>query len=388
MNEVIAAHVSPSIRASVLAFDGPVVIMAGGTGGHIYPGIAVANAIKARFPMRSTPVMWLGSEGGLETELVPKAGLPIQTISVSGLRGKGMLTRLAAPFKLLKACWQARRFFKEYQPSIVIGMGGFVAGPGGLMSKWLGIPLIVHEQNAVAGMTNRYLNRLATVSLTAFPDALPNGKTVGNPVRKSLTELDLPAERFLQRSGRLKLLVLGGSLGAQAINECLPQALALMPEADRPVVIHQTGHKTFEETRTAYEQAGIKAEVVDYIHEMDQAYAWADLAVCRAGAMTIAELTAVGLGSVLIPFPHAVDDHQTLNADYLVKQGGALLKQQAELTPEWLAEHLALFDNNRTALVDMSSKAKLAAYPNALSDIVTTCYQVAMQAGHVRREGL
>ncbi|HEY9199571.1 MAG TPA: undecaprenyldiphospho-muramoylpentapeptide beta-N-acetylglucosaminyltransferase, partial [Gammaproteobacteria bacterium] len=307
-----------------------VLIMAGGTGGHVFPALAVADELRRA----GQPVLWLGTQEGLEAKVVPAAGLPVAWIRVRGLRGKGLLRLLSAPFMLAGALWQAGSVLLRARPRAVLGMGGFVTGPGGFMAWLLRRPLLIHEQNSVAGLTNRLLAPLAGRVLEAFPGSLParvHPVHTGNPVRGAITEVVPPRERFAARSGRTRLLVLGGSLGAQALNEILPQALALLPSGQRPEVRHQAGMKLIDAARAAYRRAGVEAQVDAFVDDMAAAYAWADLVVCRAGALTIAELTAVGVGAILVPYPHAVDDHQTGNARYLVNAGAALLIPQSEL---------------------------------------------------------
>ncbi|HRO61951.1 MAG TPA: undecaprenyldiphospho-muramoylpentapeptide beta-N-acetylglucosaminyltransferase, partial [Burkholderiaceae bacterium] len=295
-----------------------IMIMAGGTGGHVMPGLAVAAELRAR----NWQVVWLGNPSGMEATLVPRHDIAMQPVSIGGLRGKGLLTKLLLPTGLLRAFWQSLRALSRTKPSVVLGMGGYVAFPGGMMAVLTGRPLVFHEQNSVAGMTNRLLARIADRVLEAFPGALPAATACGNPVRADLVALAPPAERYAARSGPLQLLVVGGSLGAQVLNETVPAALALLPEAQRPAIVHQTGRGRREEVERRYREAGVAAQVVEFIDDMASAYAQADLLVCRAGAMTVSEIAAAGVASVLVPFPHAVDDHQTGNARYLSGQGG------------------------------------------------------------------
>lgn len=310
-----------------------VLIMAGGTGGHVFPGLAVAKRLREK----NIEVHWLGTQKGLEARLVPESGFPIHFISISGLRGKGIKDIFFAPFRLFFAVMQSLRVMLQLKPDVVIGMGGFVSGPGGIASWLLRRPLVIHEQNAKAGLTNRWLARLATRVLEGFPGTFSRQNkvvTTGNPVRIEIAKLPLKTPQATDKP--LRLLVLGGSLGAAAINDLVPRALAKIAMTARPEVYHQTGEKHFENTLKAYQSLGVTAKVVPFIADMDQAYAWADIVLCRAGALTIAELCAAGLGAILVPYPHAVDDHQTANAEFLVKHQAALLVQQAVLTEEKL----------------------------------------------------
>lgn len=351
----------------------PVLIMAGGTGGHIFPGLAVADVLRAQ----GVPVAWLGAAGGMETRVVPAQGIALHTVAVGGLRGKGWKTRVLAPLMLARALVASLGVLRRVRPRSVLSMGGYVAGPGGIAARLTGTPLLVHEQNRVAGYTNRKLAGFARRVLAGFADALPNGEWVGNPVRASIAALSPPTERFAARCGRAHLLVLGGSLGARALNLALPQALALLPVQQRPQIRHQCGNRGLEEARAAYAQAGVEAEVVPFIEDMAAAYAWADLAVCRAGALTIAELTAAGLGAVLVPFPHAVDDHQTGNAQALVDAGAAELIQERDLDVQTLARRLAALLGDRTALLAMAGAARTQAKPDAAAVIARACLEAA-----------
>jgi UDP-N-acetylglucosamine--N-acetylmuramyl-(pentapeptide) pyrophosphoryl-undecaprenol N-acetylglucosamine transferase len=351
----------------------PVLIMAGGTGGHIFPGLAVAEVLRAQ----GVAVAWLGAAGGMETRVVPMHGIELHTIAVGGLRGKGLKTRLLAPLMLARALFASLAVLRRVRPRSVLSMGGYVAGPGGVAARLTGTPLLVHEQNRVAGYTNRKLASFARRVLAGFADALPNGEWVGNPVRASIAGLPRPAERFAARTGRPHLLVLGGSLGARALNLALPQALAQIPAEQRPLVRHQCGNRGLDEARAAYAQAGVEAELVPFIEDMAAAYGWADLAVCRAGALTIAELTAAGLGAVLVPFPHAVDDHQTGNAQALVETGAAELIQERDLDVQKLAQRLAALLADRRHLTVMAEAARTQAKPDAADTIARACMEVA-----------
>lgn len=351
-----------------------IVIMAGGTGGHIMPGLAVADELRHR----GWHVVWMGHPDGMEARLVPAKGYEMAWLRFGALRGKGLLRKLLLPFNLLSGFVQAWRRLAEIRPDVVLGMGGFISFPGGMMAVLRGIPLVLHEQNSIAGLANRVLASVADRVLTGFPHVLRKGIWVGNPVRPEIAALPEPTLRYdghdLERDGRLHLLVIGGSLGAQALNETVPQALALLPEAERPEVVHQSGEKHVEALRAAYAAAGVKGHVVAFIEDMAGAYAWADLVICRAGALTIAELACAGVASVLVPFPHAVDDHQTANARFLSEAGAAILLPQVELTPE----RLALLKNlTRPQLREMAGKARELAMPAATMAVADVCEEVA-----------
>jgi UDP-N-acetylglucosamine--N-acetylmuramyl-(pentapeptide) pyrophosphoryl-undecaprenol N-acetylglucosamine transferase len=348
-----------------------IMIMAGGTGGHVMPGLAVTAEMRAR----SWNVVWLGNPAGMEASLVPRHGIPMQPVAIGGLRGKGLLTKLLLPIVLLLAFWQALTALRATRPAVVLGMGGYVAFPGGMMAVLLGRPLVVHEQNSVAGLTNRLLARIADRVLEAFPGALPGAEACGNPVRQDLAALPPPAQRYGGRSGPLRLLVVGGSLGAQVLNETLPAALALLPAGERPAVVHQTGRGRRDEVERRYREAGVEAQVSEFIDDMASAYAEADLLVCRAGAMTVSEIAAAGVASVLVPFPHAVDDHQTGNARYLSDHGAACLLPQAELDAARLAELIASLD--RASCAVMAEAARALGKPDAAARVADTCEQVA-----------
>lgn len=347
----------------------PVLIMAGGTGGHVFPGLAVAEELQRR----DVPVVWLGSAGGMESRLVPARGLTFEGIGVFGLRGKGLKALLAAPLKLAQALREAIGVLRQHRPRAVVSFGGYAAGPGGLASWLLGLPLLVHEQNSVAGLTNRVLARLARRRLVVFPDALPDACHVGNPVRAEIAGLPAPTERAALTNGYL--LVLGGSQGARALNTQVPAALALLDPALRPRVLHQCGERWLTDARAAYAAAGVEAEIVPFIADMAAAYAGARAAVCRAGATTICELAAAGLGSILIPFPHAVDDHQTGNARWLVAQGAAVLLPESALTPSALAEELRRALEPATALA-RAEAARRQAIPDAAARVAAHICEV------------
>ncbi|HEY1588249.1 MAG TPA: undecaprenyldiphospho-muramoylpentapeptide beta-N-acetylglucosaminyltransferase [Rhodanobacter sp.] len=351
----------------------PVLIMAGGTGGHIFPGLAVADCLHAQ----GVPVVWLGAVGGMETKVVPAHRIELNTVAVGGLRGKGLKTRLLAPLMLLRALIASLAVLNKVKPRSVLSMGGYVAGPGGLAAWLLRRPLLVHEQNRVAGFTNRKLAGLAKRVLAGFADALPQAEWVGNPVRAAIAALPVPAQRMASRNDKPRLLVLGGSLGARALNIAVPQALAQLTPEQRPEVLHQSGTRGLDEAREAYAKNGVEAQVVPFIDDMAASYGWADLAVCRAGALTLAELTAAGLGAVLVPFPHAVDDHQTRNAEVLVAVGAAVVIQERDLDVQNLAQQLESLLGNRTQLLAMAEAARTLAKPDAANVIAAACLEVA-----------
>ena len=342
------------------------MVMAGGTGGHVFPGLAVADLLKSR----GWNVVWMGSPDGMENKLVLARGYDMAWVRFGALRGKGLLRKLMLPFNLLSGCWQAAQAIRRVKPDVVLGMGGYISFPGGAMAALLGRPLVIHEQNSVAGLANRVLARIADRVLCGFPDALPKSTYTGNPVRPEIAQMAPPAERFAEREATLRLLVLGGSLGAAALNEVLPQGLALLSEDERPHVVHQAGEKHLEELQRNYEAAGIQAHCVAFIDNIAGAYEWADLVVCRAGALTIAELAAAGVPGVLVPFPFAVDDHQTGNARFLSQVGGAILLPQSELS----AESISLIRNyTRGQLLQMAEKARGLARPDATLAVAQVC---------------
>ena len=347
----------------------PVLIMAGGTGGHVFPALAVADELR----LRGIPVVWLGTRAGIESRLVPQAGYAIEWMNISGLRGKNTVTLLFAPVRLLVACWQALTVLFKIKPCVVLGMGGFASGPGGLMAWLIRKPLVVHEQNAIPGLTNKVLAKLATLVLQAFPAVFKQAITTGNPVRQAICEIAEPESRFAQRQGNLHLLVIGGSLGAVKLNEVIPQALAIIDKDKRPQVIHQTGLKNIESAKCIYSNAGVEAKVEAFIDDMPSVYEWADLVICRSGAMTVFELAAAGVASILVPYPHAVDDHQTKNALYLEETGAAIIKQQDVLTADWIAEVINDFSANRKKLVDMAVAARKLAIPGSAKTIADAC---------------
>jgi len=353
----------------------PILLMAGGTGGHIFPALAVASLLQEK----GEQVVWLGSSNSMESQRVPQAGIPFYELSISGLRGKGVKTLALAPFKLVASCWQAIKILRQIKPSKVIGFGGFASGPGGLAAWLLGIPLYVHEQNALPGMTNKSLALLARRVFTAFPQAFAgnNNKVscVGNPVRASLLNLPPPLERYAERKGPLRILVVGGSLGAQILNTKLPEALSLLAKDQLPLVRHQTGKNHQETTQALYEnypEVAKQVEVTRFIDDMAAAFSWADVVICRAGALTIAELAVVGVASVLVPFPFAVDDHQTHNAHFLADKQAALLLPQTELTAAYLAEQLSGQLADRAYLASMAEKAFQLASRDASQQMLNT----------------
>lgn len=343
-----------------------VLILAGGTGGHIFPGLAVARALRER----GVPVRWLGASGGMETRLVPQHDIELDTIEVRGVRGKGFATLLGAPFKLLGAVRAARRVIDAARPAAVVSFGGFAAGPGGLAARLAGIPLVVHEQNRAPGMTNRVLARMAARVLTGFPDSFPGVReqVVGNPVRGEIAAIAPPAERFDGRTGPLRILVLGGSQGARALNAAVPQAIAELRGAAAFDVRHQCGERMREDAERAYAEAGVAASIEPFIADMAAAYAWADLVICRAGALTLAELCAAGVGSVLVPFPQAVDDHQTKNARYLVERGAAVLLPQGDDLAARIAATLRTLAS-RGDMLKLAQAARAIAKPDAAAHV-------------------
>ncbi len=347
------------------------LIMAGGTGGHIFPGLAVAQALRAR----GWRVHWLGTPGSMESRIVPPQGFAFEAIDFSGVRGKGLATLALLPLRLLRAFWQALAVVRRVRPDVVLGMGGYVTFPGGMMAVLAGKPLVLHEQNSVAGMANKVLAGVADRIFTAFPGVLKKGRWVGNPLREAFLAQPAPAARFAGRSGPLRLLVVGGSLGARALNDIVPQALALMPEAARPQVTHQSGAAQIDALRAHYAAAGVQADLTPFIDDTASAFAQADVVVCRAGASTVTELAAVGAAAVFVPFPAAVDDHQTTNAQFLVQAGGGWLVQQRDLTPGGLAQMLQNME--RPALVQRAQNAKNMQKTEATAAVVAACEELA-----------
>ena len=347
------------------------LVMAGGTGGHIFPGLAVAEALREA----GWRVHWLGAPDSMESQLVPPRGFAFEPVAFGGVRGKGIQTLALLPLRLLRAFWQSLEVVRRVKPDVVLGLGGYITFPGGMMASLWSKPLVLHEQNSVAGMANKVLAQLADRVFTAFPGVFKTGQWVGNPLRRSFTEQATPAERFAGRSGPLRVLVVGGSLGAKALNDIVPQALALMPETTRPQVIHQSGAKQIEALRTNYAAAGVQAELTPFIDDTASAFAQADLVICRAGASTVTELAAVGVAALFVPFPFAVDDHQTTNAQFLVAAGGGWLTPQAELTPQNLAERLSAL--SRENLLDVAQKAHAQKKTNATREVVMACEEMA-----------
>ncbi len=346
----------------------PVMIMAGGTGGHVYPALAVAEELM----QRGIPVVWMGTRKGIESRLVPAAGIEMEWLGMNGIRGKGMVTILFAPLKIMTACYQALRILLRRKPAVVLGMGGFVSAPGGLMAKVSRVPLLIHEQNAVPGMSNRLLAKIANKVMEAFPGSFKTGAVhVGNPVRRSITQMASPEQRNQQRSGPLRVLVFGGSLGAARLNEVVPQAFSMLSDVKTFDIKHQAGPGNFDQTRENYTALKLQANVVDYIDNMHEAYEWADLVICRAGAMTIAELAAAGVASILVPYPHAVDDHQTYNAHYLSESDAAILIKQAELDVKALTEILNSMDREKT--LSMANRARKLGMPESTRLVSEAC---------------
>jgi UDP-N-acetylglucosamine--N-acetylmuramyl-(pentapeptide) pyrophosphoryl-undecaprenol N-acetylglucosamine transferase len=345
--------------------------MAGGTGGHIFPGLAVAEALRER----GWRVHWLGAPGSMESRIVPPRGFALETIDFGGVRGKGFKTLFLLPLRLLRAFWQALQVVRRVQPDVLVGLGGYITFPGGMMGTLLGKPLVLHEQNSVAGMANKVLAGIADRVFTAFPRVLKKAEWVGNPLRAEFLRQPAPEVRLAGRTGPLRLLVVGGSLGAKALNDTVPQALALMPADQRPLVVHQSGEKQIDTLRANYSAAGVQAELTPFIDDTAQAFADADLIVCRAGASTVTEIAAVGAAALFVPYPHAVDDHQTTNARFLADAGGAWLVPQTEMTPQMLAHKLQTVQ--REQLINMGRKAKHMEKTNAVAAVVAACEQLA-----------
>jgi UDP-N-acetylglucosamine--N-acetylmuramyl-(pentapeptide) pyrophosphoryl-undecaprenol N-acetylglucosamine transferase len=357
----------------------PILIMAGGTGGHVFPALALARLLRER----SYEVIWLGTHRGLEARIVPAEGIPIEWLSVGGLRGKGLLTLLAAPFRLAQALWQALGVIRRHRPVVVVGLGGFVTGPGGVAAWLTRRPLVIHEQNAVAGFTNRCLSHLAREVLEAFPGSFGRdvrARAIGNPVRRDISAVRPPVERFADRSGPVRILVIGGSQGAARLNAVVPFALARLATSISFDVRHQAGERWIEAGRQSYAKAGVRADVRPFIEDMAEAYGWADLVICRSGALTVSELAAVGVGAILVPFPAAVDDHQTHNAQYLVREGAAVLIHDRELTADRLADELQKLCGGRGKLLAMAERARLLAKPRAAEELAAACTELAGRA--------
>lgn len=350
------------------------VIMAGGTGGHVFPGLALARYLQ----QQGVEVHWLGTQQGMESRLVPAQHIPLHTITIYGVRGKGLRTFLKSPFVLMNAVLQAARILQIINPDVVVGMGGFVSVPGGIASFLSRRPLIIHEQNAKAGLANQLLAYGAAQVLQGFRSAFKTHQAIeiGNPVRADIECMPSPDIRFAGRSGRGHLLVLGGSLGAKALNEIVPNALAMLPPAERPHVWHQTGEQHFAATEQAYAAKGVEATLQPFIADMAAAYAWADLALCRAGALTVAELCAAGLGAVLVPFPYAVDDHQTANAQFMVNEGAAICIQQKDLTEACLSEIIRKQLGSPEQCLSMARAAYQLRRPHVTEKFFDICQEV------------
>jgi UDP-N-acetylglucosamine--N-acetylmuramyl-(pentapeptide) pyrophosphoryl-undecaprenol N-acetylglucosamine transferase len=344
-----------------------IMIMAGGTGGHVFPGLAVADFLRDA----GWRVVWLGSKSGMEGTLVPERGYDMASVNFSGLRGKGLVAALLLPLKLLLAFWQSAGAIFAQRPDVVLGMGGYMSFPGGMMAALLGRPLVIHEQNSIPGLANRVLAGVADRVLCAFPGALKHAVPTGNPVRPEIAKVAAPEERYAGRSGPLRVLVIGGSLGAKALNDTVPLALALLPAARRPQVTHQSGPRHLQPLQEAYAAAGVQARTLAFIENMAAVYSDADLVVCRAGASTLAEIAVVGVASILVPYPHAVDDHQTTNARFLADAGAAVLLPQKELNPKGLAELLGRLDRQR--LCDMARRARSLGRPEATEAVAMIC---------------
>ena len=350
-----------------------VLMMAGGTGGHVFPALAVADALRAD----GWNAEWLGTATGIEKDLVPANNIPLHTIAIKGLRGKGVAGLVLAPFKVIRAVLQAKAIIKRINPDVVVGFGSYVTGPGGVAARMLGIPLVVHEQNARAGMTNKLLSRFADCVMQAFPGALENALTTGNPVRSDVVALPDPQERYLQRmnadtdngAGPLNVLIIGGSQGAVAVNNAVFAAMDTLPADERPNLRHQAGKNNYEKVSADYKNAGIRADVLPFIADMAEAYRWADLLVCRAGALTVSEVAAAGCAAIFIPLPSAVDDHQTANARYLSDHKAAILCPQSDLTPEWLAEQWLSYSKERKELADIAGRARSLAMTDAAEKV-------------------
>ena len=349
-----------------------VLIMAGGTGGHIFPGLAVAQVLREQ----NIPVRWLGAEGCMETRTVPAAGIALDVVAITGLRGKGLMRWVSMPLMLIRAVWQARRLLEENRPGCAVSFGGYAAAPGGIAAWTKGIPVLVHEQNRIPGLTNRLLTRFARKILQGFPGTFPAGKAAidsGNPVRQELAAIAEPKTRLAGRSGPVRLLVTGGSQGAQVLNKVVPEAIKLLSLPAAIEIRHQAGAKRVDEARQAYAEAGVDAEILPFIGDMAEAYTWADLVICRSGALTVAELATAGVASVLVPFAFAVDDHQTRNAEYLADAGAGIILSQSSLDPQILATTLKPLLSDRAVLLSMSISARQKAIPDAAEKVVEAC---------------
>jgi len=353
-----------------------ILIAAGGTGGHVYPALAVADYLREQ----GVKVTWVGTKKGLEYRVVPAANVPLEIISISGLRGKGLLNLLFVPVKLVLAVIQVIKIFWRVKPDAVLGMGGFVSGPCGLAAFILRKPLYLHEQNAIPGLTNKVLSYLATTVMQAFPNSFKDNKNViavGNPIRKDISELAEPETRIAVRKDNIRLLIVGGSLGAQALNEGVPQALSEVTEELQPNVWHQTGKNKLDTTIKNYKKVNVEAKVTEFIENMAEAYAWADLVICRAGALTVSELANAGVAAILIPYPYAVDDHQTANAQYLTDVGAAILIQQEQLVPKLTESIIELLQTGRSKLIEMAKAARELSKPDATKIVAEICLGVS-----------
>ncbi|MFC0400438.1 undecaprenyldiphospho-muramoylpentapeptide beta-N-acetylglucosaminyltransferase [Paraburkholderia rhizosphaerae] len=361
------------------------MVMAGGTGGHVFPGLAVAHLMQAW----GWRVVWLGNPTGMEATLVPKHGIPMEYVRFGGLRGKGLATKLMLPVNLLRACSQSLSVLRRVKPDVVLGMGGYITFPAGVMTWLSGRSLVLHEQNSIAGLANKVLAKLAKRVLVAFPNALPHAEWTGNPIREELARVPTPEGRYASRSGPLNVLVVGGSLGAAGLNEVVPNALARLAPNERPRIVHQAGAKHIDAARANYEAAGIATgddvQLVPFIDDMTSAYANADLVICRSGAMTVAEIAAVGVAAFFVPFPYAVDDHQTTNAAFLAEHGAARVVQQRDLTADMLADWLR--GQTRATLVEMAKRSRSLAKPDATEQVAQVCATVAGVARSATPEG-
>jgi len=385
----MSAALSPrSVSTAMPKSAAPVVlIMAGGTGGHVFPALAAARVLRER----GFEPVWLGTQRGLEAKLVPQQHIAMEWVSVSGLRGKGLQAWLAAPYRLFVAIRQSLAVMRSRSPVVVLGAGGFVAGPGGV-AAWLSHkPLVIHEQNAIAGLTNRLLSRIAQRVLEGFPNSFPGrvrAEYVGNPVRREIAALPEPAQRFAARRDTLRVLVVGGSQGAARLNAVVPAALALLSAEERPRIIHQAGERHIAQAKELYAKHAVQGDVRAFIDDMAEAYSWADLVICRSGALTVAELAAAGLGAIFVPFPAAVDDHQTANAQHLSRAGAAVIIQENALTPDRLADELRhLCSAGRAHLLSMATKARAQAIINADVRLADACMAAAGRTSAVPPPG-
>jgi UDP-N-acetylglucosamine--N-acetylmuramyl-(pentapeptide) pyrophosphoryl-undecaprenol N-acetylglucosamine transferase len=357
------------------AHKGPVMILAGGTGGHVYPALALADYLAER----GWRVVWLGTPQGLEAREVPRRGYALELINFAGLRGKGAIALTLLPLRLLRAFWQSLRALRRHKPVVVVGLGGYVAFPGAMMAALLGRPLLIHEANAVAGLTNRVLAHLADATLVAFPKALPRAMVCPTPVRRDIAAIAAPAQRYAERIGRLRMLVVGGSLGAQALNDVVPAALARLSQAQRPQVVHQSGRQHLPALQAAYARHQVEARTVDFIDDMASEYAAADVVICRAGAMTVAEVASAGVAAIFVPFPHAVDDHQSANARYLADRGAAILVPQSMLDAARLADLIGTM--RRQDLLAMAQRARELGSPQATAQLAQFALGLVRDAG-------